>query len=171
MSDFNIHDWAARHTVSPGAVAEIFDNFQREPNRDGEPSGWNPIRWNCAEGGCFNIRKRHKIEQFVECFAGKNAPGDIDFMIERNGKFVIVKFSHEMVIDKTSPNEGQFIALKRLSVVLGDNVWILFICADPVTMECTEWAWLRNGVLSAAVPVTLDGVKTWFKMWDQGAIG
>lgn len=33
--------------------------------------GYNELRYNCETQGCFNIKKRPKIEIFAECFPRK----------------------------------------------------------------------------------------------------
>ena len=41
-------------------------------------NGYNPLRWDCQKQGCFNKKKRPKIEEFAECLPGKISFGDID---------------------------------------------------------------------------------------------
>ena len=40
-------------------------------------NGANPLRWDCAKRGCFNEKKRPKIEVFAECFPGRISFGKI----------------------------------------------------------------------------------------------
>ena len=53
-------------------------------------NGFNPLRWNCEERGCFNLQKRPKIEVFSACFRGKISFGDVDGIVEISGNFPIL---------------------------------------------------------------------------------
>ena len=33
--------------------------------------GYNPLRWDCERQGCFNLKRRPKIEVFADCFPGR----------------------------------------------------------------------------------------------------
>lgn len=53
------------------------------------------MRWKCEERGCFNVKKRPKIEQFCECFPGAISLSDIDGIVEINGYFLILEWKEE----------------------------------------------------------------------------
>ena len=36
-----------------------------------EANGYNPLRWDCERQGCFNLKRRPKIEVFADCFPGR----------------------------------------------------------------------------------------------------
>jgi metallo-beta-lactamase family protein len=55
-------------------------------------NGFNPMRWDCAEQGCFNHKKRPKIELFADCLPGRIAFSDIDAIAEINGNLLLLEW-------------------------------------------------------------------------------
>jgi len=53
-------------------------------------NGYNPLRWDCQKRGCFNLKRRPKIEIFAECFPGRINFGDVDGIVEINGNALLL---------------------------------------------------------------------------------
>jgi len=86
--------------------------------------GYNPLRWDCAAQGCFNLKRRPKIELFADCFPGRINFGDVDGIVEISGNALLLEW-------KSEPRElptGQRLLYQRLTrsglcaamVVVGD---------------------------------------------------
>ena len=56
-------------------------------------NGYNPMQWNCKTQGCFNLKKRPKIEVFSACLPGKMAFSNIGAATERNGNLLIIQWN------------------------------------------------------------------------------
>ena len=54
--------------------------------------GYNPLRWDCEKRGCFNIKRRPKIEVFHKCFPGNINFGDVDGIVEINGRGLMLEW-------------------------------------------------------------------------------
>lgn len=52
-------------------------------------NGYNPLRWDCERRGCFNLKRRPKIEVFAECFPGRINFGDVDGIVEIGGNALL----------------------------------------------------------------------------------
>jgi hypothetical protein len=96
--------------------------------------GGNPMRWKCAALGCYNELARPKIEVFADCFPGRICMGDIDGLVEINGKFLLLEW-------KSGPKEipqGQRITYDVLVKIAGRMWTVLCIAGDAKTMDVTH---------------------------------
>jgi len=65
-------------------------------------NGHNPMRWDCQKQGCFNKKKRPRIEMFAECLPGKIAVGDVDGLVEIKGNFLFLEFKEHSNLPESS---------------------------------------------------------------------
>jgi hypothetical protein len=117
-----------------GAAMVIYTNDARLPSHS---AGYNPIRWNCELDGCFNKKKRPKIEIFSDCFPGKIGLTDVDGFVEMNGNFLLLEWK-PAAIDLST---GQRLAYERLP----SSFAVILVAGDAETMTVSHMAWARNG--------------------------
>jgi hypothetical protein len=121
--------------------------------------GHNPMRWDCAERGCFNIKRRPKIEIFCDCFPGNISFGDIDGIVEINGYGLLLEWKTDT---KTIPT-GQRIMYERLTKSCLLTVFI--IIGNAETMEISHMKTFYHGKQGKFKTVDLDRVKTRIRDW------
>ena len=49
------------------------------------------MRWDCSASGCFNVKRRPKVEQFADALPGRVSFGDVDGIVEINGWFLMIE--------------------------------------------------------------------------------
>lgn len=54
--------------------------------------GFNPMKWDCEERGCFNRKMRPKLEEFAACLPGRIAFTDVDGIVEIGGRFLMLEW-------------------------------------------------------------------------------
>jgi len=105
-------------------------------------NGFNPIRWNCDEKGCFNKKKRPKIEMFSGVFSGNIGMTDVDATVEEFGRFLFIEFkSHQGI------GVGQSVYFERLTK-LSDKITVMLVEANAETMEVFSFCTIRHGIRS-----------------------
>lgn len=104
-----------------------------------QASGYNPLRWKCDERGCFNEKKRPKIEQFADCFPGRISFGDVDARVEINGQFLELEWKGQ----RGPIPSGQKLAFDRLTA-RGDYT-VIVVAGDAESMEVEAIQVLRPG--------------------------
>lgn len=103
--------------------------------------GKNPLRWDCSKSGCFNHKKRPKIEEFSCLFPGKIAMSDVDGVVEINGRFFFLEW-------KPAANplaRGQAILYERLTAVADDMFVVYVVAGDAESMEVKALKVFRGG--------------------------
>jgi hypothetical protein len=125
----------------------------------------NPMRWKCAELGCYNEVARPKIEVFADCFPGRICMGDIDGLVEINGRFLLLEWKSE---PKDIPT-GQRITYDMLVKVPGRMWTVLCIAGDAKSMDVTHAMVYGKGVHWQ--PADLHRCKQFMSNWSQWAIG
>jgi len=55
-------------------------------------TGYNPIRYDCSQYGCYLTECQPKTEMFSDCFPGKISFSDMDRIVERNGRALIIEW-------------------------------------------------------------------------------
>ena len=128
-----------------------------------ENNGFNPMRWNCKEDGCYNIHQRPKIEVFADCFPGLINFGDIDQQIvEINGRALITEYKHPKAIFPT----GQRIMYERLS-----KTWVIYVATltitDAIKMDVSAMGWYIGGKFNGWKAMDLDGAREKFRRWSE----
>ena len=126
-------------------------------------NGYNPMRWDCQTQGCFNKKKRPKIEMFADCLPGKIAFGDIDGIVEIRGNFLFLEFKEHSNIPK-----GQQILYRRLTRLA--PAIVLVIEADVETMDVLAVSYVSGGRIEPQVLMNLQGLKDVIKSWSDWAL-
>jgi hypothetical protein len=126
-------------------------------------NGYNPMRWDCEKQGCFNKKKRPKIETFADCLPGRIAFGDVDALVEIEGNFLFLEFKEHDRIPK-----GQQILFRRLTRLAPATV--LVIEADVETMDVFGMNRVFNGEIFPQVDTDLEGVRQEISSWAKWAL-
>lgn len=125
--------------------------------------GYNPLRWNCLEQGCFNWKKRPKIECFAACLPGKIGFGDIDAITEIGGNALLLEWKE---VPKPLAT-GQRLMYERLTA--DGRLTAFLLAGDARQMGMTHCAWYLKGQLTPWQPATLDYAQRWITRWAQWA--
>jgi hypothetical protein len=128
-------------------------------------NGRNPMRWKCSERGCFNEKRRPKIEEFADCLPGRIAFTDVDATVEVNGRFLFIEFKGGEPRDIPV---GQRIYLERLTR-LSPRIWAIIACADAETMVTTHVRVVHNGIFSPWEETNLYDLKRRISSWARRA--
>lgn len=129
----------------------------------GKPQGFNPLRWVCEKQGCFNLKRRPKIEVFAECFPRRINFGDVDGIVEINGKALFLEWKgHEGDIPT-----GQRIMHERLTC--DGKFTTICIVGNAETMECSSYGLFFNGKWCGYKKGNLETIKNVIKKWVQYA--
>ena len=122
------------------------------------------FRHNCDRDGCFNKKYAPNLEEFDECFLGKNAFGNIDGFIERNRHFLFFEWK--------SPGQevgyGQRTGFERLTEL--PRVTFLIIYGDCPTMRVDSFSVIRDGGWKDMGSTSLQGLKKFFIDWETNVL-
>lgn len=129
-------------------------------------SGFNPLRWKCAENGCFNEKKRAKIEIFAECFPGRIAMTDIDATVEINGKFLFLEFKDG---ESFAVPTGQRIYFERLTS-LSKAITVIIVHIDIQTMATRAIKVIRKGKVGEWEVTTTEALRQRIRTWSERAL-
>lgn len=131
--------------------------------------GFNPMRWNCRDKGCYNEILRPKIEVFASAFPRKIAMTDIDATVEINGHFLFFEFKDLRGHQPTQLPLGQRIYFTRLTS-LHENITTVVIGGNIASMEFTHYCVIKGGVISpwkqTSLPRLLVLIEDWAKRVD-----
>jgi hypothetical protein len=122
-------------------------------------NGFNPMRWNCKQSGCFNVKCRPKIEIFADCFPRRINFGDVDGLVEISGKFCLLEWKRLGV----SIRYGQRESFRQFTLIPGNIVFIVYGDAETMNVECYRFFW--QGELSDVEQADLNGLKEDMKYW------
>jgi len=121
------------------------------------------IRHNCETHGCY-IKKMTPNWGFLDSsFSGKITVGDIDGIVEANGKLLILEWKST---GATLP-EGQEIMFKkstRSGVVTAIVIW-----GDPVETIVSHCQTFFRGTKKEKIDATADDIKGVCLWWEQWA--
>jgi len=123
-------------------------------------NGYNPMGWDCNKKGCFNKKRRPKIEVFSECFPGRINFGDVDGIVEINGSALMLEWKTSI---SGSLPKGQQIMYERLTK--SGVVSVIVVVGDAETMECSKYCLFFNGSHSRWFSADLNGIKEKIKAW------
>ena len=126
-------------------------------------NGCNPMRWDCATQGCFNLKKRPKIERFADCLPGRIAFSDIDAIVEIGGNLLLLEWK-----DHPHISTGQRVLFERLTRLCPAAV--LVVEGDAEHMEIIAVTTVWQGAFSAAEKDDLEGLRTRIKQWAGWAL-
>lgn len=125
--------------------------------------GSNPMRWVCERDGCFNEQRRPKIEVFAACFPRRINFGDVDGLVELNGKFCLLEWKG----DGGSVRTGQRISFQQFTMSFGNVVFI--VSGNASTMDVQSYSMCWKGKLTDPMVSNLEGVKNRIKNWASWA--
>jgi hypothetical protein len=123
--------------------------------------GFNPMRWNCLEDGCFNWKLRPKIELFHDCFPGKINFMDVDAFAERDGAFIMLEWK----ADGGSVTAGQEIAFRAVSAM--DRSVVVVVHGDPKTMDVRGYSYFWKGEFNQFKERTFADLHAFVKRWSD----
>lgn len=126
-------------------------------------NGANPMQWDCARQGCFNVKKRPKIEMFADCLPGRIALSDVDAIVEVCGNLLLMEWK-----DHQDLTTGQRILFERLTSLCPGTVLIVEGDAEQMTVNSIRTAW--QGVISPPEETDMDGLRSRIRAWSQWAL-
>jgi len=121
--------------------------------------GYNPLRWDCEKQGCFNLKRRPKIEVFADCFPRRINFGDVDGLVELKSKGLLLEWK---CIKGCLPT-GQRIAHENLTK--DEKFTTICIVGNAETMECTHYGFFYNGKWHDWKQANLNDIKEFIKRW------
>jgi len=127
-----------------------------------------PMRWNCDNKGCFNLKCRPKIEVFSDCFRGRIDFGDIDGMVEINRQYLLLEW--KWAEPGISPGageipKGQLIAFKRMP----PQFTVFCVLGNAETMAVYHMKAIRNGHVEDWRESDLETLWVRIKRWATWA--
>jgi len=130
------------------------------------PSGYNPMRWNCkAQGKCYNLTLRPRIEEFAGCFPGRIGMSDVDGIVEIGGHFLLLEWKAA----GGAVTGGQRIMFERLTA-LSPRITVVVVSGEPREPTVESIQVFRRGVGSLPEPCTFSQLQARIKAWaDQAA--
>lgn len=122
--------------------------------------GYNPLRWDCTSHGCFNKKKRPKIELFADCFPGAINFSDVDGIVEMGGRGLLLEW-------KPSPNisGGQEIMYRKLTET--KILSVICVSGNAETMLVDHIARFEDGNWYKWKPATLLDVQIAALKWAR----
>jgi hypothetical protein len=128
-------------------------------------NGFNPMRYDCESQGCFNKKRRPKIELFTEDLPEKIAFTDIDAVCEINGHQLWLEYkSFEGEI-----NRGQHLLFSRQTNYQNKHHMVLVVVADAETMVTESVKTYYCGDVSKFEKCSLIQLKAIIKKWADKA--
>lgn len=123
-------------------------------------NGANPMRWECTTQGCFNQKKRPKIELFADCLPGRIAFTDIAAITEIGGNLLLLEWK-----DHAELQRGQRLLYERMTLVCPAAVLVVEGDAEQMTVISIRTVW--QGVISPPEPASLERLRHDIQAWGQ----
>ena len=123
--------------------------------------GFNPLRWDCKRYGCFNVKRRPKIQAFAECFPRGINFGDVDGMVELAGAFCLLEWKGDGGTIKT----GQRLSYIKFTQFHGNIVFL--VNGDAETMEVKDYSIFWKGKQGRLIAGNLWDVKQRMRDWAK----
>lgn len=117
------------------------------------------LRWDCKKSGCFNVERRPKIELFDDCFPGAIAFGDVDAIVEIDGRVMLMEWKG----DGGEVKGGQRIMYQRISKDF--DVTVCVVHGNAKTMEIEEFSFYLNGRLLSTRKTGFMDLKRQLRNW------
>ena len=121
--------------------------------------GFNPLRWRCGKDGCFNQLRRPKIEVFAGCFPRRINFGDVDGIVELNGRFCMLEWKGE----GGSVHNGQRRSFEAFTRFDGNVVFV--VDGDALTMDVSKFRVFWRGKQEPEVVGNLEALKARITKW------
>ncbi|MEO5350994.1 MAG: hypothetical protein H7836_15325 [Magnetococcus sp. YQC-3] len=118
----------------------------------------NPLRWDCSVKGCFNLKKRPKIEVFAECFPGNIQMGDVDGIVEINGQVLLLEWKEFEPI-----SNGQQIMYRHMTE--SSPCHVIVVVGNPETMQVEKYTYFQGGEMAEWFPGDLVALKELIRSW------
>ena len=128
-------------------------------NTGSSGNGYNPLRWDCSKHGCFNEKRRPKIEVFADCFPGRINFGDVDGIVEINGNGLMLEW-------KTGSGNiptGQKIMYEKLTAT--SLITVICVVGNAETMECEKYCLFFSGKQKPFKSCDIESVKKVIIRW------
>ncbi len=122
----------------------------------------NELRWSCENQGCFNKKKRPKINIFHECFGCGINFGDVDGIVERKGNFLMLEWKSP----GASTGIGQRILHDKLCEL--SQFTVLLVSGDAELMTVNEFT-IRRLDKSKKVVGGIEDLKKQISQWYEWA--
>ena len=129
-------------------------------------NGWNPMNWDCEKQGCFNKKRRPKIEFFCDCFYGNSNFGDVDGLVEQKGNGCLLEWKPPEIEEISI---GQRVAYEKLSLSTNGHLTCFIVAGDPETMKIERYCFYHKGQLSRWIESDLESLKERFRSWCKWA--
>lgn len=121
--------------------------------------GFNPLRWKCAVDGCFNIKRRPKIEVFADCFPRRINFGDVDGLVEYDGSFCLLEWKGDEGHISTGQRRS-FVAFSKLAA----NI-VVIAQGNAESMIVTRHAYFVRGTWHGWFDGDLGAIKALLRRW------
>lgn len=129
------------------------------------PAGYNPLRWNCkAQGKCYNLTLRPRIEEFAGCFPGRIAMSDVDGIVEIGGHFLMLEWKSA----GGAVTGGQRIMFEQLTA-LSPKITVVVVSGEPRGPTVETIQVFRRGVGTLPEPCTFEALKARVTTWADRA--
>ncbi len=124
-------------------------------------AGFNPMRWDCDRDGCFNKKRRPKIEVFADCFPRRINFGDVDGLVELCGAFCLLEWKGA----GGSVGRGQELSYIAFTRSPGNIVFVVEGDAETMIVRryCIFWKGKKQGWITAS----LEDVKIRIRGWGE----
>ena len=126
-------------------------------------NGYNPMRWDCERQGCFNIKKRPKIERLAGCLPGSIAFTDVDALVEIKGNLLLLEWKDHGVLSR-----GQRILFERMTLLCPATVLIVEGDAEEMAVSSIRTAW--EGRIDPAQQADFEGLRRDIQRWAAWAL-
>lgn len=117
------------------------------------------MRWRCGKDGCFNQLRRPKIEVFAGCFPRRINFGDVDGLVELNGRLCFLEWKGE----GGTLHTGQRLTFEAITRTVGNIVFV--VDGDALTMDVKQYRIFWRGKIEAPVVGGLDELKERMRKW------
>jgi len=126
-------------------------------------TGTNPMRWDCAKQGCFNVHKRPKIELFADCLPGRIAFSDVDGIVEIGGNLLALEWKAHRHVPR-----GQHLLFTRWTK--HGPVTVILIIGDAQFMTVDEVAFVHRGVIEPWRDMDIETLRQIIRDWSAWAL-
>ena len=122
-------------------------------------NGYNPILWDCEKDGCFNKKCRPKIEVFCDCFKDKINFGDVDAIVEIEGKGLMLEWKSKTNRIKLA-QEIMYTKLTKTGLLT-----VIVVFGNAETMQVKRFYQYKYGIKGESIIGNLDDLKMFIRKW------